>query len=76
MAAEDIPYIYLEVCAKNIVMYHDVEWTVGHIVTYFEKGFHKVKRNALYLIPCNGSNSVTYARMRDCELKGKLQAAD
>ena len=61
----------LKACEHDaIVIYNGAEWTVGHIVTYFEKGLNKGKRNALYLIPCNGSNSVTYARMRECSLKG------
>lgn len=55
---------------QSVVIYNDAEWYIGHIVTYIERGIGGGKRNALYLIPCNGSNSVTYARMRDCVLKG------
>ncbi len=53
------------------VAYEGAVWLIGHIITYIERGNGGGKRNALYLIPKNGSNSVTYARMRDCSLKGE-----
>ena len=50
-----------------IVIYKGTEYYIDHIQTYYEKGF----KNALFLVPCNGVNSATVARMRDCMLKGE-----
>ena len=51
----------------TVVIYKETEWYIDHILTCFENGF----KNALFLIPRNGINSATVARMKDCELKKK-----
>ena len=48
------------------VIYKGYEYYVDHIQTYYDKGF----KNALFLVPCNGINSATVARMADCEMDG------
>ena len=50
-----------------VVIYKETEWYIDHIKTYYENGW----KNSLFLVPCNGINSATVARMRDCELKKK-----
>ena len=51
---------------STVVIYKGHEYYIEHIQTYYENGF----KNALFLVPCNGINSATVARMRDCEVKG------
>lgn len=57
-----------EVCRSGgRVKYGEGEYTVGYIMTFYdqkERGF----RNSLYLIPCNGANSVTVARLKECDI--------
>ena len=50
---------------KAVVDYKGHDYFIDHIQTYYEKGF----KNALFLVPCNGLNSATVARMADCEVK-------
>ena len=51
---------------KTVVIYKDHEYYVDHIQTYYDKGF----KNALFLVPVDGVNSATVARMADCEVEG------
>lgn len=51
---------------RSVVIYKGHEHFIDHIQTYYDKGF----RNALFLVPCNGINSATVARMADCVLRG------
>lgn len=51
------------------VIYNGGEYTVDHIKTFYSKK-ERAFRNSLYLIPLNGANSITVARLRDCQLKG------
>ena len=51
---------------RSVVIYKGHEHFIDHIQTYYDKGF----RNALFLVPCNGINSATVARMADCEVDG------
>lgn len=50
---------------KTVVIYKGHEYYVDHIQTYYDKGF----KNALFLVPVDGVNSATVARMVDCEVK-------
>ena len=54
---------------RVVVTYNGSDHLIDHIITRYdnkENGW----RNSLFLVPCNGVNSATVARMRDCELKG------
>ena len=51
---------------KTVVIYKGHEYYVDHIQTYYDKGF----KNALFLVPVDGVNSATVARMVDCEVEG------
>ena len=51
---------------KTVVIYKGHEYYVDHIQTYYDKGF----KNALFLVPVDGVNSATVARMVDCEAEG------
>jgi hypothetical protein len=52
-----------------VVTYNGSDHFIDHIITRYD-GKEKGWRNSLFLVPCNGVNSATVARMRDCELKG------
>ena len=51
---------------KTVVIYKGHEYYVDHIQTYYDKGF----KHALFLVPVDGMNSATVARMADCEVEG------
>lgn len=50
---------------RSVVIYKDHEYYVDHIQTYYDKGY----KNALFLVPVDGVNSATVARMVDCEVE-------
>lgn len=53
-----------------IIIYEEAEYKLDFVKTWYQRtGFDKGVRNTLVLIPCNGSNSITQALMRRCELK-------
>lgn len=50
-----------------VVVYNGFNYFIDHIITRH----HKTEKrwvNELYLIPCNGINSSTVAKLRECEL--------
>ena len=50
------------------VVFNGSDHFIDHIITRYDKKA-KMWLNSLYLVPCNGYNTATIARMRDCELK-------
>ena len=54
---------------RTPVFYNGAEWTADGIISWHkDQGYDRGWRNSLYLVPTNGSNSVTRAPVKDCSL--------
>lgn len=61
---------YVELPCKVGDTVYCVDYAVAHINTWYDR--HEGGwRNSLELVPRNGANSITVARMRDCEVKNE-----
>jgi hypothetical protein len=60
-----------EACKSGqTVIFRGGEYAVAHINTWYDR--HEGGwRNSLELVPRSGANSITVARMRDCEVKNE-----
>lgn len=54
---------------RTSVWYNGAEWTAAGIISWHkDQGYDRGWRNSLYLIPADGTRSVTRALVRDCSL--------